>query len=227
MKTITAAPPDVLRVNEKHLREYSVFNVCGVIITTNHKTDGIFLSPDDRRHFVAWSSCVKEDFTEEYWSEIYAWFDRGGSRHVVAYLQTLDLARFNAKGPPPKTEAFRAIVDAGRAPEDAELTDVLEKLDLPRAVTLRMLRWHADDGFAFWLQDRKNARAVPHRLESCGYERVDNAQTKDGMWKLPDGRVNIYGRTDLSLHDRIASAQDLVANPPVCPTVTWPNLSVA
>ena len=47
MKAYTAAPPDVLRVDEKHLREYSVFNVCGVIITTNHKADGIFLPADD------------------------------------------------------------------------------------------------------------------------------------------------------------------------------------
>jgi len=227
MKTITAAPPDVLRVNEKHLREYSVFNVCGVIITTNHKTDGIFLSPDDRRHFVAWSPLTKEDFTEEYWSETYAWFGRGGSRHVVAYLRALDLAGFNAKGPPPKTEAFRAIVDAGRAPEDAELTDVLEKLDFPRAVTLSMLRWHADGGFYAWLQDRKYARAVPHRLESCGYERVSNPQTKDGMWKLPDGRVNIYCRSELSLADRIGSAQDLVANPPEDAAEPGADLSAA
>jgi hypothetical protein len=34
---------DVLRVDEKNIREYSVPNVSGVIITTNHKTNGIFL----------------------------------------------------------------------------------------------------------------------------------------------------------------------------------------
>ena len=55
MKVLTAAPPDVLRVDEKHLREYSVFNVCGVIMTTNYKTNGIYLPAEDRRHFVAWS----------------------------------------------------------------------------------------------------------------------------------------------------------------------------
>jgi hypothetical protein len=42
MKSYTAAPPDVLRVDEKNLREHSVLNVCGVIITTNHKADGIY-----------------------------------------------------------------------------------------------------------------------------------------------------------------------------------------
>ncbi len=40
-KTYIAAPPDVLRVDEKHLREVSVFNVLGMIITTNHRTNGI------------------------------------------------------------------------------------------------------------------------------------------------------------------------------------------
>ena len=38
MKAYTAAPPDVLRVDEKNLREHSVLNCCGVIITTNHKS---------------------------------------------------------------------------------------------------------------------------------------------------------------------------------------------
>jgi hypothetical protein len=65
-KALTAAPRDVLRVNEKNLREHYVPNVTGVIITTNHKTDGIFLAADDRRHFVAWSELDREDFPEAY-----------------------------------------------------------------------------------------------------------------------------------------------------------------
>ena len=63
-KALTAAPPDVLRVNEKNLREHYVPNVTGVIITTNHKTDGIFLPADDRRHFVAWSDLTREGLLE-------------------------------------------------------------------------------------------------------------------------------------------------------------------
>ena len=63
-KIYTAAPPDVLRVDEKHLREYYVFNCLGFLITTNHKTDGIYLPADDRRHYVAWSQRTKEDFSD-------------------------------------------------------------------------------------------------------------------------------------------------------------------
>ena len=78
--------PDVLRVDEKYLREYYVFNVLGFIITSNHKTDGIFLPADDRRHYVAWSDCKKEDFTPEYWTELWRWYSAGGFDHVAAYL---------------------------------------------------------------------------------------------------------------------------------------------
>ena len=52
----------MLRVNEKFLREYYIFNVIGFIITTNHRTDGIYLPADDRRHYVAWSERTKDDF---------------------------------------------------------------------------------------------------------------------------------------------------------------------
>src|SRR5690606_14429731 len=99
MKSYTAAPPDVLRVDEKHLREYAVLNVCGVIITTNHKTDGIYLPADDRRHFVAWSDLTKEDFPADYWSRLWRWYGNGGIEHVAAYLATLDLSGFDPKAP--------------------------------------------------------------------------------------------------------------------------------
>lgn len=227
LKTITAAPPDVLRVDEKHVREYPILNVCGVIITTNHRTDGIFLPPDDRRHFVAWSPLMKEDFTEQYWNDLWTWFADGGIHNVIAYLRGLDLSGFDAKAPPPKTEAFRAIVDANRAPEDAEVADALEKLDDPPAVTLQMLKWHADWGFSSWLGDRKNSRRIPHRLEANGYEPARNPTAQDGLWKLPEGRAVIYARSELSLNERISAARTLLANPPSPPSESWGDLSAA
>ena len=52
-KTILAAPPDVTRVNGKYIPQHYVVNVAGVIITTNYPLDGLYLPPDDRRHYVA------------------------------------------------------------------------------------------------------------------------------------------------------------------------------
>ena len=92
MKTYTAAPPDVLRVDEKHLREYSILNCCGVIITTNHKADGIYLPADDRRHYVAWSELTKDDFDPTYWNRLWRWYQQGGDR-IVASISQISTSR--------------------------------------------------------------------------------------------------------------------------------------
>src|SRR5262249_51168408 len=152
------------------------------IITTNYKADGIYLPADDRRHFVAWSNLVKEDFGQDYWNKLWGWYDKGGDRHVAAYLATFNLSTFDAKAPPPKTPAFWDIVDASRAPEDAELADVLEEMGNPDATTLIRIRGSATGDFEEWLKDRKNRRVIPHRLERCDYVPVRNDAAKDGLW---------------------------------------------
>jgi hypothetical protein len=210
MKSIMAAPPDVLRVDEKNLREYSVFNVCGVVMTTNHKTDGIHLPADDRRHYVAWSEKTKDDFTPAYWDDLWKWYDREGYGHVAAYLAEFDLSDFNPKAPPPKTAAFWAIVDANRAPEDAELADVLDKLERPDAVTLDMLVKEADWDFEKWLRDRKSRRLILHRLEQCGYVPVRNDAARDGLFKINRRRQAVYTKASLSIRDRLEAARELM-----------------
>jgi hypothetical protein len=209
LKAYTASPPEVLRVDEKHLRETNVINCCGVIITTNHKTDGIFLPADDRRHHVAWSDLTKEDprFEPAYWKQLWAWYARGGVEHVTAFLQQRDLGKFNAKAPPQKTAAFWAIVDAARAPEEAEAADVLDTLENPKALTLTRIQNHATGAFAEWLAERKNRRAIPHRLEQCGYVPVRNPDAKDGLWKILGRRQVIYARSELPVRDRISAAR--------------------
>lgn len=209
MKTVIAAPPAVLRVDEKHIREYAIPNLVGVVVTTNHR-DGIYLPPDDRRHFVAWTELTKDDFEEAYWTELYAWYEREGFRHIAAYLHAYDLADFNPKAPPPKTPGWWAVVDAGRSPEDAELADALDKLQEPEAVTLRDLANVATHDFANWLTDRRNARQVPHRLEDAGYVPVRNPDAKDGRWRVGGKKQAVYARRDLSVRDRITAAQRIV-----------------
>jgi hypothetical protein len=211
-KAYTAAPPDVLRIDEKHLREYSIPNVCGIIITTNHKTDGIYLPADDRRHYVAWSELSKDDFDSEYWTNLWCWYEAEGYGHVAAYLAALDLSNFDAKAPPPKTPAFWEIVDASRAPEDAEMQDAIDHLGDPNpdALTINQLkRCVPSESFGEYLKDRKNSRRIPYRLESCGYVAVRNDAAKDGLWKMIGGRQVIYAKSDLSLRDRIIAAKKL------------------
>jgi hypothetical protein len=214
LKIYCAAPPDVLRVNEKYIPPYWVFNVCGVIITTNHKMDGLYLPADDRRTHVSWSDLKQEDFTEEdYLNKLWHWYENeGGYGHVAAYLARRDVGGFNPKAPPLKTRHFWAIVDVNRAPEDAELADVLDRLGNPAAVTLEQVTAVAKKtaaGFYFWLRERKNRRAIPHRFEKCGYESVANDLAKDGLWKLAGKRQTIYARSTLLPVSQLAAARRL------------------
>jgi hypothetical protein len=217
-KVITASPPDVLRIDEKNLREHQILNCCGVIMTTNHKTDGIYLPSDDRRHYVAWSDLDNEEFSKTYWSDFWEWYNGDGFENIAAYLSEFDLSDFDAKAPPPKTQAFWEIVDSSRNPADAELSDVLDLIaqvgegytcatkEWPPVITLEKLANNARHPFNEWLRDRKNARSIPHRLEACGYVAVRNDAAKDGRWAVGGRRQVIYAATGLPQSERIRLA---------------------
>jgi hypothetical protein len=209
LKAYLAAPPDVLRVDEKNLREYSVLNCLGVVITTNHKADGIYLPADDRRHFVAWSDLTKDNFEPTYWTQLWRWYDEGGDRHVAAYLAEIDLSTFNPKAPPPRTAAFWDIVHANCAPEDAELADVLDNLGNPDATTLIRVQNAATGDFEAWIRDRKNRRRIPHRFEQCGYVPVRNDARGTGLWVINRVRQVVYAKAALSPRERLAAARRL------------------
>ena len=221
-KVYFAAPPDVLRVDEKNIPEHDVMNCTFAILTTNRLTDGIFLPPDDRRHDVMWSKLTKDDFTESYWINMWDWYNTGGDSHVAAYLATLDISAFNPKAPPPKTAAFWAIVDANRAPEEGELQDLLDKLGNPDAVTLeqpsrqrRRTSRHWD--IKNWLDDRKNRRGIPHRFDAAGYVPVrndDRAIRSLGRRRCPAGGLREKGPSASGAASRLSPHCRLVRMPP-------------
>jgi hypothetical protein len=208
LKTYLASPPDTLRIDEKNLAEHYIFNCVGVVLTTNYKTNGIYLAASDRRHFVAWSDRKQQDFEQGYWRRLYGWFADSGNQHVAAYLTQLDLSDFDAKAPPPKTAAFLEIVNANRAPEDTDLLDVLEALGGPDVVTVTEVTEQADKQnpeFGAWLRDRRNSRMVPHRFESCDYLTVANPNDTGGRWKINGTRFTFYGKAALTERERIAA----------------------
>jgi Bifunctional DNA primase/polymerase, N-terminal/Family of unknown function (DUF5906) len=223
MKTMGAAPPDVLRVNEKYLKEHYIANIVGGIITSNYKTDGIYLPGDDRRHYVAWSDVMPSAFesspgagdASKYFDAMWTWYEKeGGFDDIAAYLATLDLTGFNPKAPPPKTPAFWAIVDASRAPEEAELMDLLDKIGNPPAITIDNLLAGAAEGDSdLWdfLKERKNRKVAGHRIIAAGYEIVRNNDAKDGLWVVDKARKTIYAQKSLTVPERIKAAQKLVA----------------
>ena len=213
MKPYLAAPPDVLRVDEKNIPEHDVMNCTFAILTSNYLINGIFLPPDDRRHDVMWSELTKDDFEEGYWNRIWGWYDAGGDGHVAAYLATLDISTFDPKAPPPKTAAFWAIVDANRAPEEGELQDLLDKIGNPDAVTVNQITKAASGtdhlDILNWLADRKNRRAIPHRFDAAGYVPVRNDARGTGLWIVGGVRQVVYAKKVLSPRERFKAVTAL------------------
>jgi hypothetical protein len=212
MKNITASPPDVHRINEKHIGEYYVLNCNGTFITSNHKTDGLYLKADDRRTYVAWSDLRKEDFDQAYWDKIWDWYEKeGGFENVAAYLATKDLSTFNPKKPPKKTEAFWAIVNANVAPEQSELADLLDTFNNPDVVTLAQIESASSGSLSEWIKDRRNRRSISHRMSEVGYVPVRNPDdTHDGQWKIIKKRQTVYARRELSIADQIRAVKELM-----------------
>lgn len=216
-KTLIAAPPDVLRVNEKHRSELQVPNVVLVVFTTNNRHNALYLPADDRRHFVAWSTLTRDEFNEEFWLSFWHWIDNGGDAHVGEYLRTLDLSGFNPKAPPPHTGAFLDLV-AGGLPEDAHaFNDALARLGDPQAVTAAMIKAAADDPFALNLE---SPRRIPHRMQEAGFSLVRNPDQKDGRWWIDGANQAVFVRVEITREgDRITAAQALArgAAPPQTP----------
>ncbi|UGA45663.1 DUF5906 domain-containing protein [Bradyrhizobium quebecense] len=233
MKTICAAPPPTHRINEKNLREHYIFNCCAVITTTNHKTGGIYLPADDRRTYVAWSHRTKDDFTEQYWIKLWDWLvEKGGIRNVAVFLRGFDLKNFNPKAPPPKTVAFHEIVASGVPSEEIELTDLIERMGNPDALTLAQLTEHVGKQAGLseledWINKRDNKKVLPHRLEMCGYARTPNPDNKQGLWIIeswmcgrwengkPVGekikqRQQVYAKAALSYSDQIKAVRTMI-----------------
>jgi hypothetical protein len=219
MKIFLASPPETILVNEKHVPEYPVLNVAGFVYTSNYRNDALYLTENDRRHYVAWSEAKTGDFPPEYFTQMYRWFENGGNDHVTAYLEQYDLSDFNPKAPPPKTDAFWMLAHSARTPEDALLADALEELGNPDAVTIPQIKVHLNKNrtraeellgwdLAEWFGNPKNGRQIPHRMEAAGYLRVDS-RAKDGVWKVNKKRTTVYSRKELSPNERFQAADAL------------------
>ena len=142
---------------------------------------------------------------------------------LLPYLAQFDLSRLRPQGLAAETAAWHAIVDANRAPEDAEMADALDSLNESRSrhnETVPAPAHHltdiivntTDEVFRLWLKDPKNRRQMPHRLETAGYVPARNdADKHDGQWKVSGKRQTIYARRELSRANRILPAQALKA----------------
>ena len=77
----------------------------------------------------------------------------------------------------------------------------------PNAITIDRIALVASGDFALWIKDPKNRRAIPHRMEECGYTPVRNTKAKDGLWKINDRRQAVYALSNMDPRDQIREAE--------------------
>jgi hypothetical protein len=210
-KTYIAAPPDVLMVDAKNTKEFPVANVLGVVFTTNDRLSALYLPPDDRRHFVAWSEVTRDAFGEGYWRRFYAWYAAGGLGHTAAYLRALDLSGFDPKAPPPRTEAWHHLVMAGAPAEEGDLAEHIARLGTPTVLTVNLLAETAarNAELVEMLTDRRTRRTLPHRMGRAGYVPFRNDGARDGLWVIDGRRVAVYRHTLATTREAAVAARHL------------------
>jgi hypothetical protein len=74
----------------------------------------------------------------------------------------------------------------------------------------RVCQGAADGDFREWIKDRKNRRAIPHRMEKCGYVPARNPAAEDGLWKVAGRRQVIYAKSTMSLEEQVRAAEALI-----------------
>ena len=162
------------------------YHASPLIVATNHKTTGIYLPAEDRRHYVAWSELKKADFADDYWSKLWDWYDSGGDQHVAPriwlnlILHPLTLKR---RRPRPKPSGT-SLMPTGLLKILSLLTCSIRWV-IPEPRHFKVIPKAMTDGFKMWLRDRSIRRAIPHRFEQCGYAPVRNPDREDRLWKVP------------------------------------------
>lgn len=95
-----------IRINPKNVASYTERNHVNLVFLSNELMP-VVLEEDDRRHAVIWTP---KKLGPEFYAEVMAEIEAGGTEALHDFLLNVDLGDFNAGMPPPKTEARDALI---------------------------------------------------------------------------------------------------------------------
>jgi hypothetical protein len=192
-KVLIAGSPDTCQINPKYGQKYSVRMYCGVIITTNHLANGIYIPEDDRRYDVIDCATMQdmglahEDKRRDYFTELWDWFYDDGASHIAAYLHEHDISKFNASNGQRKTDAHKTVV-AGGMHGDQWLDDILDDMSYPKAVRSD---WIITKAIANGEKEGDVKRKLVNSMGRSGYA-MHRSERKDGRWKINSKIATVY-----------------------------------
>lgn len=134
LKPLAAAPPEYLRVNQKHVKHIKIRNIVNATMTTNSALP-LRLNGASRRFYAVWSDLNPRDKDDnmkpewvEYWDDRWAWMKADGWKHVVWHLMNnVDLSDFSPSAAPPMTEFLREIKESSKSPMQQTLEQFIHK----------------------------------------------------------------------------------------------------
>lgn len=219
-KVLIAGSPDDVTINPKYGQKYSVKMFCGVIITTNHLANGIYIPEGDRRYDVIASATaaemglVDEETKRAYFGELWDWFLEGGSHHVAAYLATRDIEGWSPNTGQRKTEAHRTVVKSGMA-TDHWLVDAMDEIAAALGVDLDSINCIRGDWVVQCAERKGELKPgeirgrLTNSLRRYGFSLFTDPTTKDGRVLIGDKRATIYRRDDCSELNEALISRDI------------------
>ncbi len=199
VKNLIAGVPDIVTINPKYGKQFQHRMHCGVIITTNHLSGGLYIPPDDRRYDIIQAATFEEIgivFTDParrkaYFDRLWDWYNnKNGKKHVAAFLHLRDISHFSAALGQRKTEAHRRIVSFGLS-GDQWLDDILVTIGNGEPWILR-----GDVLFAKAVENGEKAGTVKAKMATCleraGFELYRNKERADGRWQINGKRTTIF-----------------------------------
>lgn len=194
LKPMIAAPPDTLGCNDKYTKMRHVINRMRVFITTNDWMS-MYIPPEDGRMFIMHSDLKtmwhKAEGKEDYFTDLFAWFDAEGAGHIAAWLKKRDLSKFNPKGEVLKTRGWEVISSSWGEPEDC-IAAALDRLNKPPVVFGQELSDSQFDHAEELAGMLKSPRKIAHRMLKAGYAQV--ACKEADRWLFSSGGATIKAR---------------------------------
>ena len=216
-KVLIAGTPDEITINPKYGQKYSVKMFCGVIITTNHLANGIYIPDGDRRYDVIAAATLAEmglsgeSERREYFSDLWDWFLEGGNRHVAAYLHAVELGAWSPSSGQRKTQAHRTVVVSGMQGDGwfLDAIDEIEKI-LGKEFNCFRIDWLLEVACKAGDMKPHEVRAkIGNVAKRHGFEQLVNPTSKDGRHVIGKKMAVVYKRTQISEVDLSVLNRDL------------------
>jgi hypothetical protein len=127
-KLYAAAPPDTLQIRELYRPPYSIPNLLGMVLFSNH-LNAMAIDLGDRRVHVV-SALKVQRRPDDYYAKLHDWLDDKGSVLVANYLADLPLSQAHIAeflGAAPMTDAKQVITRMNANQIQSELWEIIEE----------------------------------------------------------------------------------------------------